>query len=83
MTRVAKLHASILANPRSPIPFREFERLLVAFGFALDRISGSHRIYGHPRVDRMLNIQPRGKEAKPYQLVQFLDIVEEFGLEIE
>lgn len=28
--------------------FADFERLLQAFGFTLDRQSGSHRIWWHP-----------------------------------
>lgn len=63
--------------------FRDFERILKAFGFQLDRISGSHHIYKHPDVCRLLSIQPRGDKAKPYQIDQFLDIVEEFGLEMK
>ena len=62
--------------------FRDFQRVLEAFGFTLDRIRGSHHIYKHPQVPRPLSIQPRGDMAKPYQVDQFLDNVEEFGLKI-
>lgn len=37
MTRIAKLYAAVAANPRTPIPFRDFEALLLAFGFTLAR----------------------------------------------
>jgi hypothetical protein len=47
------------------------------------RTTGSHQQYGHPQVDRILSVQPRGKDAKPYQAEQFLDMIEEFGLKIE
>ncbi len=60
--------------------FTDFERILVAFGFTLDRIAGSHHIYKHPDVPRPLSIQPRGGQAKPYQIDQFLDMVQEFRL---
>lgn len=63
--------------------FRDFQRILEAFGFALDRINGSHHNYRHPRVSRPLSVQPRGNMAKPYQIQQFLDIVEEFGLKMD
>lgn len=33
MTRIDKLYSSLLANPRAAIPFRDFEKLLRAFGF--------------------------------------------------
>lgn len=80
MTRVAKLYAWILANPRGSVPFRDFQRLLEAFGFVLVRIAGSHHQYAHPKVPRILTITPRGKEAKSYQIEQFVAMIEEFEL---
>ena len=65
------------------IPFRDLQRLLEKLGFRQSRISGSHHIYVHPRVARPLNIQPVGKDAKPYQVRQLRDIIEEFGLTLE
>jgi HicA toxin of bacterial toxin-antitoxin, len=65
------------------IGFTEFCRLLEAFGFKLRRVSGSHHIYRHPEVPRPLSLQPREREAKPYQILQFLSMVEEHGLKME
>jgi predicted RNA binding protein YcfA (HicA-like mRNA interferase family) len=62
------------------IPFRDFELLLKAFGFEHVRSAGSHRIYVHPRADRPISVQPRAGETKPYQLRQFLDMIETYGL---
>lgn len=62
--------------------FAEFERLIVAFGFRLDRVAGSHRIYKHPDVPRMLNLRPRASEAKPYQIREFIVMVEEHDLKV-
>jgi predicted RNA binding protein YcfA (HicA-like mRNA interferase family) len=81
MTQIEKLYARLVAN-RASIRFGDFLRILKAFGFTLDRINGSHHIFKHSAVSRALSIQPRGDKAKPYQLDQFLDIVEEFGLKI-
>jgi len=55
--------------------------LLVRFGFELDRTRGSHHIFIHPDVAELLSIQTRkdGK-AKPYQLRQFLKLIEEYSL---
>lgn len=72
-----------IADGSRNIAFRDFERLLAAFGFACRRTSGSHRIYRHPKVPRPLSIQPRGGQAKPYQVAQFLAMVEECGLTME
>jgi hypothetical protein len=46
-------------------------------------VSGSHHIYRHSEVPRPLSLQPRNGEAKPYQIAQFLDIVEEYKLTME
>ena len=81
MSRIAKLYASALANPGG-LSFREFERLLAAFGFALSRTVGSHRQYVHPAVRRPLPVQPSGKAAKPYQVEQFLVMVEKHDLDM-
>ena len=81
MNQTSKLFAQ-LVNTRAAMRFADFERILKAFGFTLDRITGSHHIYRHPAVPRRLSIQPRGGKAKPYQIDQFLDMVEEFGLEM-
>ena len=79
MVKPSKLYQRLLES-RSSIPFRDFQRILEAFGFTLDRNKGSHRQYRHPLASRPLSVQPRGNMAKPYQVDQFLDIVEEFGL---
>jgi len=47
----------------------------------LDRTRGSHHIFVHPDIAELLSVQPRkdGK-AKPYQLRQFLKLIEEYSL---
>ena len=82
MPRIDKLYSRLLTSPTS-IRFREFQRVLEGFGFVLDRVNGSHHQYRHPLASRPLSVQPRGNMAKPYQIDQFLDIVEEFGLSIQ
>ena len=83
MTRIGKLYAAVLANPGGTLGFRDFERLILAAGFILMRIRGSHRAYRHPRADRLLVVQPRGKDAKPYQVREFLDMIEAYSLIVE
>ena len=67
MTRVAKLYASVATNPRALLSYREFERLLTAFGFRLDRTRGSRRHYVHPDVPTILTVLPDGKGIKAYR----------------
>ena len=47
------------------------------------RVSGSHHIYSHSKVPRPLSLQPRQRQAKPYQISQFLEMVAEYALTIE
>lgn len=48
MTKIAKLYAQLLDARKITLAFRDFERLLLAFGFVLARQSGSHRVYINP-----------------------------------
>jgi len=82
MVKPSKLYQRLIGNPTA-IKFSDFQRVLEAFGFTLDRIKGSHHIYKHPSIPRPLSVQPVGKMAKPYQIDQFLDNVEEFGLTMD
>ncbi len=77
-----KLFTRLLQNP-SNIRFAAFVRVVEAFGFRLDRTAGSHRIFVHDQVPIPLNLQPMSGQAKPYQVRQFLDIVETYDLSME
>jgi len=52
MTKPGKLYQRLLSSSSRSISFRDFERLLRAFGFELDRTVGSHRQYIHPDIPR-------------------------------
>ena len=80
MTRGDKTLDAVLRGA-SDVSFREFDKVAKRLGFVLDRVSGSHHIYVHPKVSRPLSVQPVGKDVKRYQLKQFRSIVREFGLE--
>jgi predicted RNA binding protein YcfA (HicA-like mRNA interferase family) len=83
MTKPSKLYAQVLANPGATVSFRDFERLLKAFGFELDRTVGSHRQYVHSAIPRSFPVQPAGKDAKRYQVREFLELVERYALHLE
>ncbi len=40
-------------------------------------------MFAHPGVDELVNIQDVNGEAKPYQIKQFLELVEEYDLKLE
>jgi predicted RNA binding protein YcfA (HicA-like mRNA interferase family) len=83
MVKPKKLYELLLDSPGRITAFRDFEQLLLAFGFSERRRRGSHRAYKHPDVPELLTIQPRGKDAQPYQVRRFLSMVDEFGLEMD
>jgi predicted RNA binding protein YcfA (HicA-like mRNA interferase family) len=57
--------------------------LVEAFGFELSRTRGSHHIYEHPGVPEILNLQNVSGQVKPYQVRQFLQLVEQYSLKLE
>jgi predicted RNA binding protein YcfA (HicA-like mRNA interferase family) len=83
VVKTVKLYQALLTSSSRQITFREFEKLLAAFGFELDRIAGSHRIYVHPAIFRPFPVQPDGKDAKRYQVRELLELVELYGLHIQ
>ena len=65
------------------VRFKEAVAVAEAFGFKLDRISGSHHIFVHSEVSDLLTLQNIKGKAKPYQLKQLLRIVEKNNLYME
>ncbi|MBA3375791.1 MAG: type II toxin-antitoxin system HicA family toxin [Actinobacteria bacterium] len=59
------------------------QRLVEAFGFELRRTTGSHHVFVHPDVRELLNLQEVRGQAKPYQVRQFLRLVERYALSLE
>ncbi|MBW4623312.1 MAG: type II toxin-antitoxin system HicA family toxin [Cyanosarcina radialis HA8281-LM2] len=77
-----KLLEKVLLGSKN-IQFDEMVSLIEAFGFTLARVSGSHHIFKHPDVVDLVNIQNRKGKAQPYQIRQFLALVEENNLKLE
>ena len=76
-----KLLEKILAGSKN-VQFRDMMSLVEAFGFRLSRINGSHFIFVHPEIPELVNLQEHKGKAKPYQVQQFLQLVEEYDLEL-
>ena len=77
-----ELLQKIIANSQN-ISFDEFSLLVKAFGFQLDRVSGSHHIFKRSGIRELINIQNVNGKAKPYQIRQFLSLVERYNLQLE
>lgn len=77
-----KLFRKALSSPNN-LAFHDFLQLARAFGFRLARTSGSHHILIHDGVPQPLNLQEVDGKAKPYQVRQFLQLVEQNDLTLE
>jgi len=79
LTKKQKLLQKALSGSKN-IRFSEMITLVEAFGFRLSQVKGSHHIFVHPRVRELINLQDVGGKAKPYQILQFLRLVERYNL---
>jgi hypothetical protein len=61
------------------LAFSDLLNLLHALRFS-QRISGSHHIIWKEGVIEIMNLQPRGQKAKPYQVRQVRNILVKYGL---
>lgn len=81
MSKIEKLYQKLLAG--RTLSFAEFERLLTAFGYRFVRQRGSHRIWRNERIPDSRTVLPKGKDAHEYQVEQFLDIIEAYGITMD
>jgi len=76
-----KLLQTIIAGGKN-VAFDDMVRLVEAFGFRLARVRSSHHIFVHANVNELINLQKIKGKAKPYQIRQFLKLVERYHLEL-
>ncbi len=62
--------------------FGDMVKLIEACGFRLVRVNGSHHIFNHRNMRELINIQNKKGKAKPYQIRQFLDLIERYNLDL-
>lgn len=77
-----KLLQKIIGGSKS-IRFSEMVNLVEGFGFKLSRTDGSHHIFTRPDIPELVNLQKVKDQAKPYQMRQFLKLVERHNLKLE
>ena len=77
-----KLLQKILDGSKN-VRFQDMVALAQAFGFRLARVQGSHHIFTHPGIPELVNLQNVHGQAKPYQIKQFLKLVERHNLMLE
>jgi len=77
-----KILQKILAGSKN-IRFSDMVNLVKGFGFELSRTDGSHHIFARPDIPELVNLQNVRGQAKPYQMRQFLKLVEKHNLKLE
>jgi predicted RNA binding protein YcfA (HicA-like mRNA interferase family) len=83
MSRYDKLLFKILSGRSDAnISFDDVCNLLEKFGFQ-ERIRGDHHIFTRDNVEEILNLQPKGSKAKPYQVKQVRDLIVRYKLSLE
>ncbi|MCE5294260.1 MAG: type II toxin-antitoxin system HicA family toxin [Chlamydiales bacterium] len=79
MGRKEKLFRKSKDSPNN-LSFDELCSLAKRVGFVYKKTSGDHEIYKHPIGGKMMNFQPIDGKAKPYQVRQLLDFIEDNNL---
>ena len=80
MTRIQETLFQLLRGTSDAnIRFADLRRLLEALGFE-ERIRGSHHIFTQEGVAEILNLQPSGSKAKPYQVKQVRLVITQYKL---
>jgi predicted RNA binding protein YcfA (HicA-like mRNA interferase family) len=80
MTQRDKLLDRILSGTADAnISFAGLCQLLRRLGFD-ERIHGSHHIFTKDGIEEILNLQPKGANAKPYQVKQMRNVILKYKL---
>lgn len=80
MSQLEKLLAKILSGASdSNIAFAQMCQLLRRLGFE-ERIRGSHNIFTKEGIEEILNLQPKGSQAKAYQVKQVRAVILKYQL---
>lgn len=82
MPQVDKIFSDVMSGSKDKnIRFSELQKLLDVLGFNC-RIKGDHFIYYKNGIDEIINIQPEGNKAKPYQVKQIRSIILKYEMEV-
>ncbi len=82
MAKRSKILTRVLSGSKN-IGFSDFILLVEGFGFRLARVNGSHHIFVHSKVNELVNLQNVRGQVKPYQIKQFISLVERYDLKLE
>ena len=71
-----------LVTNRKNVKYTDFVALIESFGFVRTRGKGSHEIFKRKGIAEIVNIQNHNGNAKPYQIEQFLSLIEKYNLKM-
>ena len=74
-----EIYEKLKSNPKN-VRFEELCKTAELFGFRFRGGKGSHRIYVRKGIKEILNFQNVKGKAKPYQVRQFLKVIEKYNL---
>lgn len=64
------------------LSFAELCRLLDRLGFDM-RVRGDHHVFTRHDVAEIINLQPKGAQAKPYQVKQVRNLILRYKMKME
>ena len=76
------LEKTLFGRSDTNIEFSDLRRLLLLLGFQ-ERIRGNHHIFSKEGVVEIINLQPLGAMAIPYQVKQVRQIIVRYRLELK
>jgi len=83
MSQLQKLLLSVLSGQGDhSIGFTDLVKLISRLGFDM-RIKGSHHIFTLQGVEEIINLQPKGSRAKPYQVKQVRELIVKHKLQLK
>lgn len=74
-----RIHERLKRSPKN-VRFEELCQVAELFGFKFRGGKGSHRIYVRKGIAEMLNFQDVKGKTKPYQVRQFIKIIDKYKL---
>ena len=82
MGKYEKLYQAILMRQSDTnVPFDGLCMLLERLGFE-KRTKGDHHIFTAAGIEEIINLQPKGTRAKPYQVRQVRNVILRYDLKL-
>jgi HicA toxin of bacterial toxin-antitoxin, len=78
-----RLLARIRRGDVSNVPFTDLVNLVEALGFQEVGGRGSHRVFAHPAILELINLQEDRGQAKRYQVRQVAGLIQRYALDVE